>query len=657
MSLEFAHRTLGQQVLFGTGRAAQHVAAEVRRLGATSVMLIAAPPERELAEKVSADIEVAVSYHDVAQHVPVDTATKARHAAAERGVDLLLSVGGGSTTGLAKAVALTTGLPIIAVPTTYAGSEATNVWGLTEDARKTTGVDDRVLPTTVVYDAELTLSLPANLSAASGLNALAHCVDSLWAPRADPINAALATEGIRTLAAGLPAVVANPNDLDARERLLYGAYLSAVAFASAGSGIHHKICHVLGGAYNLPHAETHAVVLPHVLALNAASAPEATARVADALDGTDAVAALNQLYTRLGAPTALKDLGLAEANLDEATDLVLPAVPPSNPRPVTRDDVRALLRIAWSGAPPLDARSEQARREAELTATVLASFHDAANKRLQTVMRSLTTHLHAFIREVRLTEEEWNAGIEFLTAVGHTTDDKRQEFILLSDVLGASMQTITVNNQAYGDATEATVFGPFFIADSPRIELGGDLTGGAKGEPCWVEGTVTDTDGVPVPGARIEVWEADADGWYDVQYTDDRVAGRAHLFTDSNGTYRFWGLTPTPYPIPHDGPVGRLLEATGRSPMRASHLHFMVTAEGRRTLVTHIFVRGDELLTSDTVFGVRPSLVKDFAHQSPGTSTPDGRDLGASSWSRVRFDITLAPADERATRGGSNDAT
>ncbi|MCI2420619.1 maleylacetate reductase and hydroxyquinol 1,2-dioxygenase domain-containing protein [Saccharopolyspora sp. K220] len=658
MSLEFEHRTLGQRVLFGTGRAAQHVAAEVRRLGATSIMLVAAPPERELAAKVTADIEVAVSYDDVAQHVPVDTAIKARHMAEQRGVDLLLSVGGGSTTGLAKAVALTTGLPIIAVPTTYAGSEATNVWGLTEDARKTTGVDDRVLPVTVVYDAELTLSLPADLSAASGLNALAHCVDSLWAPRADPINAALATEGIRTLAASLPTVVEKPRDVDAREQLLYGAYLSAVAFASAGSGIHHKICHVLGGAYNLPHAETHAVVLPHVLALNSAAAPDAVARIADALGGTDAVAALNQLYTRLGAPTALKDLRLAEANLDEATDLILPAVPPSNPQPVTWDDVRALLRTAWAGAPPQarDARSEQARREEELTSTVLTSFRNAPNERLRTVMQSLTAHLHAFIREVRLTEEEWTAGIEFLTAVGHITDDKRQEFILLSDVLGASMQTVAVNNQAYGDATEATVFGPFFVEDSPRIELGGDIGGGATGEPCWVEGTVTDTDGLPVPGARIEVWEADADGLYDVQYTDDRVAGRAHLFTDSRGAYRFWGLTPTPYPIPHDGPVGRLLDATGRSPMRASHLHFMVSAEGRRTLVTHIFVRGDEFLTSDTVFGVRPSLVKDFAHQPPGTSTPDGRGLGESSWSWVRFDITLAPADERETRRGSNAA-
>jgi hydroxyquinol 1,2-dioxygenase len=287
---------------------------------------------------------------------------------------------------------------------------------------------------------------------------------------------------------------------------------------------------------------------------------------------------------------------------------------------------------------------EQARREEALTGKVLASFDGAPDERLKTVVQALTSHLHAFIREVRLTEEEWSAAIDFLTEAGHLTDDKRQEFILLSDVLGASMQTITVNNQAYGDATEATVLGPFFVQGAPRAELGADIAGDAAGEPCWVEGTVTDTDGNPLPGARLEVWEADEDGFYDVQYTDERVAARAGLVAGADGAYRFWGLTPTPYPIPHDGPVGLLLAATGRSPMRASHLHFMVSAPGKRTLVTHIFVRDDELLGSDTVFGVVPSLVKDFDRQPPGTPTPDGRDLGDRSWSRVRFDIVLAPA-------------
>jgi hydroxyquinol 1,2-dioxygenase len=281
--------------------------------------------------------------------------------------------------------------------------------------------------------------------------------------------------------------------------------------------------------------------------------------------------------------------------------------------------------------------------EEQLVRNVLRSFEDCQDPRLKQLMQSLVTHLHAFIRDVRLTEAEWNKAIEFLTAVGHITDDRRQEFILLSDVFGASMQTVNVNNEAYGDATEATVFGPFFVDDAPLIENGGDIAGAAPGEPCWVEGSVKDTDGNPLPHARIEVWEADEDGFYDVQYSDQRVSGRAHLYSDEDGNYRFWGLTPTPYPIPHDGPVGGMLSAVGRSPMRASHLHFMVTKPGLRTLVTHIFVRGDELLKYDTVFGVKESLVKDFMQQRAGTPTPDGRDLGDRTWARTRFDIVLAP--------------
>ncbi|WP_425826030.1 dioxygenase [Streptomyces fractus] len=288
---------------------------------------------------------------------------------------------------------------------------------------------------------------------------------------------------------------------------------------------------------------------------------------------------------------------------------------------------------------------EQQLREAELVDRVTASFDDCPDPRLRQLLSSLVRHLHACIREVRLTEEEWNRAIEFLTRCGDITDDRRQEFILLSDVLGASMQTVTVNNEAYGDATEATVFGPFFVEDSPAVPLGGDISAGAPGEPCWVEGTVTDTSGTPLAGARIEVWEADETGHYDVQYDDRRTAARGHLVSDSQGRFRFWAVTPTPYPIPHDGPVGELLETVGRSPMRASHLHFKVSHEGCRTLVTHIFVRGDELLDSDAVFGVRESLVTDFERQPAGTPAPDGRTV-RDTWSRARFDIVLAP--ERA---------
>ena len=290
-----------------------------------------------------------------------------------------------------------------------------------------------------------------------------------------------------------------------------------------------------------------------------------------------------------------------------------------------------------------DVSAEQAAREDDLVARVLASFDGCSDPRRLELMRGVVTHLHAFLRDVRLTEDEWAAAIAFLTAVGHLTDERRQEFILLSDTLGASMQTIAINNEAYGSATEATVFGPFFVDGSPEVSSGGDIALGAAGEPCWVEGSVYDTDGKPVGDALIEVWEADDDGLYDVQYGDHRTAARGHLLTGADGAYRFWAITPTPYPIPHDGPVGKMLEATGRSPMRPAHLHFMVQAAGYRTLVTHIFVRGDEFLASDAVFGVKDSLVRDFDRRPAGTPTPDGRVVDGT-WSRTTFDIVLAPA-------------
>jgi protocatechuate 3,4-dioxygenase beta subunit len=441
--------------------------------------------------------------------------------------------------------------------------------------------------------------------------------------------------------------------------------------------MHHKICHVLGGTFNLPHAQTHATVLPYVLAFNAPAAPEAASRIAAAFGCENPLEGLQALRERLGAPRALADYGFTEDGVEEAVRIALPAMPASNPRPVTEASLTALLRAALAGEdpkaltdepdcrkeppmtetthtdPPIgqgapEVSSEQAAIEQALTDEVVASFANTPDPRLRQLMEALTRHLHAFIREVRLTEDEWNKGIEFLTAAGHITDDRRQEFILLSDVLGASMQTIAVNNEAVPGATqpatEATVFGPFFVNDSPEIPLGGDIAGGAHGQPCWVEGTVTDTDGNPVPGARIEVWEADDEGFYDVQYSDGRVSGRAHLFTDDQGRYKFWGLTPTPYPIPHDGPVGKMLAATNRSPVRASHLHFMVAAPSLRTLVTHIFVNGDpQISLGDSVFGVKESLIKDFHHQPAGTPTPDGRVLDGE-WARTRFDIVLAPA-------------
>ena len=294
---------------------------------------------------------------------------------------------------------------------------------------------------------------------------------------------------------------------------------------------------------------------------------------------------------------------------------------------------------------------EQVKREEELVQRVLESFALAPDGRLKDLVQSLTRHLHGFLREVRLTEDEWNNAIRFLTEAGHITGETRQEFVLLSDVFGASMQMISMNNPANENATESTVLGPFFVEDAPEIQIGEDMSFGAVGEPLWVAGSVRDISGNPVVGARVEIWEADEDGFYDVQYTDERTAARAHFFVPEGGEFQFWGLTPTPYPIPHDGPVGKLLEAVGRSPMRASHLHFMVEAPGYQTLITHIFVKGDELLTSDAVFGVRDSLIKDFTLHPAGAPTPDGRALPSdASWSDVRFDIVLAPGESTGQR-------
>src|SRR6516164_6533367 len=359
--MRFVHDSLPQRVCFGSGEAAAHLSSEIANLRASKVMVLAAKAEEDIAGTITQELPVALRYDDVVMHVPVEVAERARDAAAKAGVDALVSVGGGSTTGLAKAIAMTTGLPIIAVPTTYAGSEATPVWGLTEGARKTTGTDPRVLPKVVIYDAALTLTLPVAMSVASGLNALAHCVDAMWGPKADPINAAFAAEGIRSLRAGLPKVVTDPFDLDGREHALYAAYLSAAAFASAGSGLHHKICHVLGGKYNLPHAQTHAVVLPYVLAFNAPAAPEAEHRIAAGFGANRAIDGLQDLRRELDAPRALRDLGFTEDAIPEAADAILPAVLPGNPRPVTAEDLRGLLRAAWSGVDPREsppARSE-----------------------------------------------------------------------------------------------------------------------------------------------------------------------------------------------------------------------------------------------------------------------------------------------------------
>jgi hydroxyquinol 1,2-dioxygenase len=278
--------------------------------------------------------------------------------------------------------------------------------------------------------------------------------------------------------------------------------------------------------------------------------------------------------------------------------------------------------------------------DAALTDAVVDSF--TTEGRFTTVMTSLVRHLHAFASEVELTEEEWFAGIDFLTRVGHITDDKRQEFILLSDVLGLSMLVVGINNRRPPEATESTVFGPFFVEGSPAFANGDDLANGAPGEPCLMQGRVVDLDGKPVAGAHIEVWQADEDGFYDVQYADlDQAQGRGHLASDDEGRFWFWSVKPEAYGIPDDGPVGELLQAGGRGPMRPAHVHFKVDADGFQTLITHVFVAGDDHLDSDAVFGVRENLIGEFAQHEPGTA-PDGRELDVPYWT-MTYDMVLAP--------------
>lgn len=255
-----------------------------------------------------------------------------------------------------------------------------------------------------------------------------------------------------------------------------------------------------------------------------------------------------------------------------------------------------------------------------ITQAVLARHAEAADPRFKEILTSLVNHLHDFAREVQLTESEWAQGIEFLTRCGHMTDDKRQEFILLSDVLGLSMLTVAMNNEKPTGCTEATVFGPFHVEGAPDYALGADIANGAQGVPCAVSGTVRGVGGEPVPGARIDVWQSDEDGLYDVQHSGiDHAQARGILTADANGAYHFQSILAVPYAIPHDGPVGDLLKVAGRHPWRPAHLHFMIKAQGYETLITHVFRSDDAYLESDAVFGVRQSLIADWKLQTDGS--------------------------------------
>ncbi|MFE7767018.1 maleylacetate reductase [Streptomyces sp. NPDC057438] len=351
--MEFEYEAQPMRVVMRPGAAVTAVAGEAERLGLRRLLVVCGPRGAETARAVADSLRGARAglFTEARQHVPVEVADQAVRAARDVGADGCVAVGGGSAIGLGKAIALRTELPLIAVPSTYSGSEMTPVWGLTENGAKRTGRAASVLPRSVVYDAELTLSLPVALSVTSGVNAVAHAVEALYAPDASPLVSLTAQEGVRAMAEALPAVAAAPGDRAARGRALYGAWLCGTALGATTMGLHHKLCHVLGGTFGLPHAETHTVVLPYVLAYNAPAAPDAMTALGRALNADDAAQALWDLTGSLGAPRSLAALGLDRADLDRAAAEVTGQAYP-NPRRVTAADALAILEAAHEGTRP-----------------------------------------------------------------------------------------------------------------------------------------------------------------------------------------------------------------------------------------------------------------------------------------------------------------
>ncbi len=348
----FVFTALPARVVFGAG-ALDKVSEEVERLGARRALVLSTPEQRAAAEDVARRLgqRAAGVYDKAVMHTPIETAEAARRVASELAADCCVAIGGGSTTGLGKAIALTSSLPILAIPTTFAGSEMTPIQGITADGVKKTIRDLRMLPKTVIYDPRLLLTLPARIAGPSGMNAIAHAVEALYAQESNPITSIMAEEAIHALAKSLPVVVSEPANIEARGDALYGAWLAGTCLGSVGMALHHKLCHTLGGTFNLPHAETHTIVLPHATRYNSEATPDAIGRVARALGVTDAANGLYDLAKQLGTPLALKDIGMPESGLDRAADLAV-TNPYWNPRPLDRQALRELLQAAWEGRRP-----------------------------------------------------------------------------------------------------------------------------------------------------------------------------------------------------------------------------------------------------------------------------------------------------------------
>ncbi|MCO8271933.1 maleylacetate reductase and hydroxyquinol 1,2-dioxygenase domain-containing protein [Actinoplanes sp. TRM 88003] len=595
----FVYAGPAARVVFGPGTLSG-LRDEVDRLGATRVLLLGGRADR------AADVLgplVGARFEGVAMHTPVGVTEGALELVGAHDVDCLVSVGGGSSTGLGKALTARTGLPLVAVPTTYSGSEMTPILGETADGKKTTRRDPALAPRTVIYDVELTLGMPVGLTVTSGLNAMAHAVEALYSPGANPATDNFALEAITRLGRALPRLAERPDDPDARADALLGAWLAGICLGTVGMGLHHKLCHVLGGTYGLPHSETHAVLLPHVMA---ASSPAAMGRIAAALGATDAPTAVFDLATRLGAPGSLVELGLAEGDL--------PAIAGSDPR------VLAVLEEAWRGdrPAPLDDRPDLSA----LTEQVVASFTGAANPRTAELLGDLVRRLHGFVVDNDLTEAEWLGAIDFLTRTGRLCSPTRQEFVLLSDTLGISSAVDLLTNSRSPDTTPSAVLGPFYVEGPPAVPSGANLAEGLPGVPLRADVRITDLDGRPIADAVVDVWQSNQDGFYDVQLPElEGPVLRARLRSAEDGTLWFRSILPSEYPIPDDGPVGQMLRATGRHPYRAPHLHFMISAPGHRKLITQLFVAGGRYLDSDAVFGVKDDLIVEFPPAADGSRT------------------------------------
>jgi len=349
----FTFENLPCRVVFGSGTLSA-AKAEIERLGGKRALVLTTPQQEAQGAKLGSALGpfYAGLFAGATMHTPVEVTEQALAAMKACDADCVVSLGGGSTTGLGKALALRTGVNQICIPTTYAGSEMTPILGETKDGLKTTVRSNDVLPETVIYDVDLTLSLPAGLAATSGINAIAHAVEALYARDRNPVISLMAEEGIRALASALPAIAAKSDDREARTEALYGAWLCGVCLGTVGMALHHKLCHTLGGTFDLPHAETHTIVLPHVLAYNAPAVPDAMARIARAIGAADAAQGLYDLTRRLNAKLALRDIGMPERGIDKAADLAVTNAY-WNPRPLERNAIRGLIARAWSGEPPI----------------------------------------------------------------------------------------------------------------------------------------------------------------------------------------------------------------------------------------------------------------------------------------------------------------